>query len=64
MAIEMRYIAAFHLRETSKCELKMAFLICRIPAMSKICLVFVVVTYNVMFFTQFFSCLSNKYIGT
>ena len=50
MAIEMRYIAAFHLRKrTSKCELKMAFLICRIPAMSKICLVFVVVTYNVMF---------------
>ena len=55
MAIEMRYIAAFHLRKrTSKCELKMAFLICRIPAMSKICLVFVVVTYNVMFFAQFF----------
>ena len=64
MAIEMRYIAAFHLRKrTSKCELKMAFLICRMLCQRYVwCLLLCYIRCNVcllFFFTQFFYLISS-----
>ena len=67
MAIEMRYIAAFHLRKrTSKCELKMAFLICRMLCQRYVwCLLLCYIRCNVclLFFFFYSVFLSNKFMS-
>ena len=65
MAIEMRYIAAFHLRKrTSKCELKMAFLICRMLCQRYVwCLLLCYIQCNVCLLFFLLSFFSNKFMS-